>query len=221
MKRQTRSVVLPIVIINIVMFILQIVLDSPNNPWFTESFMLIGNEVLSRPWMLITHMFLHGSFAHILFNMYALFIFGPILEQRIGPKRFLLTYFVSGLVAAIVSIFLYPLIFGYSINALGASGAIMGMLGVMIILNPGLRLLFFFIFPMSLRTAGIIWILMDLFGVFYTTGVGNIAHLAGMFTGLIMGKMFTKKKKKFDKKFESKSHLSEDDISEYLKSGRV
>ena len=159
-------------------------------------------------------MFLHGGVNHILLNMYALFIFGPILEQRIGAKRFLFVYILSGVIAAFFSSFFYKF-------ALGASGAIMGMIGALIILMPDLRLLLFFVIPMPLWVAGIIYALMDLFGIFFPSGVGNIAHLVGMGIGLIYGLYLKKEKRKFDRKFSSKKHLESDDIEEYLRSGRI
>jgi len=181
---------------------------------FTESFMLVSGDILSRPWIILTSMFLHGSFNHIFYNMYGLFLFGTVLEQRIGPKRLLLVYFLSGIFAAILSSLFYE-------RALGASGAIMGVIGALIVLMPELRLLFLFIIPMPLWFAGIIYALMDIFGVFFPSGVGNIAHLVGMGFGLLYGLYLRKQKKKFDKKFSSKKHLESDDIEEYLKTGRI
>ena len=173
-----RTVVMPIIVINLIVFLLQLTLGSA----FTNSFILISEDIFTRPWILVTSMFLHSTFgfSHILFNMYALFLFGPLLEQRIGAKRFLFLYLGSGFVAAFLSSFFYA-------RALGASGAIMGMIGAMIILLPHLRLLLFFVIPMPLWMAGIAWALIDLFGVFFPSGVGNIAHLVGMGIGLLYG----------------------------------
>jgi len=69
--------------------------------------------------------------------MYALLIFGPLIESKIGSKRFIMIYFISGLLAGIGSTFFYA-------KALGASGAIMGILGVTIVMMPNLRVLLFF-----------------------------------------------------------------------------
>ena len=210
MKFEIRTAVAPLILLNVVIFILQITLGRS----FTNSFMLVSSDIFSRPWILLTSMFLHGGVNHILFNMYALFIFGPILEQRIGAKRFLFVYILSGVIAAFFSSFFYKF-------ALGASGAIMGMIGTLIILMPDLGLLLFFVIPMPLWVAGIIYALMDLFGIFFPSGVGNIAHLVGMGIGLIYGLYLKKEKRKFDRKFSSKKHLESDDIEEYLRSGRI
>lgn len=205
-----KSAVIPILLATILVFMLQIVLGDG----FTRMFMLASEDVFRRPWILFTSMFLHGSFSHILFNMYGLFIFGPILEQRIGAKRFLTLYLLSGVISAFIASFFYS-------RALGASGAIMGMLGALIILMPELQLLFFFIIPMPLWIAGIVWAGIDIFGVFNPSGVGNIAHLVGMGFGLMYGFQLKGKRKVFRKRFHKRKHLDDSDIEEYLRSGRI
>src|SRR3989338_3700383 len=210
MKFEIKSSVMPLVLLTAAVFIMQIVLGSG----FTESFSLVSKDILKRPWILVTSIFLHGGINHLLFNMYALIVFGPLLEQRIGAKRFLFAYIGFGFIAALISSFFYA-------RALGASGAIMGVIGALIILMPELRLLFFFIVPMPLWFAGIIYALVDLFGVFFPSGVGNIAHLVGMGIGLLFGLYLKKEKRKFDRKFHSKKHLEQDDMEEYLRTGRI
>jgi len=205
-----KNAVTPLLILNIVFFIVQTFLGRD----FTTSFMLISSDILTRPWILITHMFLHGSPYHLFFNMYVLYIFGPMIEQRIGSKRFLGVYFLSGLISAFAASLFYGAV-------LGASGAIMGMLGVIIILLPELQVLFFFIIPMRLWIAAIIIALIDIFGIFYPAGIANIGHLAGLGTGLLFGLYLKKIKIKFQKKFSSKKHLDDDDMEEYLQSGRI
>ena len=201
---------MPLILINLGVFILQAVLGEG----FTASLMLVSKDILVRPWTIITSMFLHSGSMHILFNMYALYLFGNLIEQRIGKVRFLILYFVSGIAGAIAFSIFRP-----EAAALGASGAIMGVLGMTVILLPHLKVLFFFFIPMSMRTAGIIMALIDLFGLF--PGVAGTAHLGGFVVGLIYGLILSKKKKTFTKKFSSKSHLEQNDIDEYLRSGRI
>ena len=210
MKFEIKTAVMPIIILNIVFFVLQMTLGIS----FTNSFMLVSGDVFARPWILLTHMFLHGGVNHLLFNMYALFIFGPMLEQRIGTRRFLLIYLASGIIAAFISSFFYKF-------SLGASGAIMGMIGTLIILMPDLGMLLFFMIPMPLWIAGVIYAFIDIFGVFFPSGIGNIAHLVGMGTGLLYGLYLKKEKRKFDRKFSSKKHLGSEDIEDYLRTGKI
>lgn len=208
MKLELKNAVMPLVILNAVFFILQSVLGDS----FTYSFVLMKGDLFFRPWTLLTSMFLHGSVTHLFFNMYVLLMFGSLLEQRIGTKRFLFVYFFSGLLASFISSFVYE-------SALGASGAIMGLLGVLIILMPDLRVLFFFVIPMSLRTAAIFFALIDLLGII--PGVAHAAHLAGLSFGLLYGLQLKKQRKSFRKKFSSKLHLNSEDIEDYLKTGRI
>lgn len=84
--------------------------------------MLVPADVLTRPWTLVTYMFLHGHFWHILFNMLVLFFFGPRLEATLGGRTFLVLYFVSGLTAAAFSA-ITPFA-----AVVGASGAIYGLM---------------------------------------------------------------------------------------------
>jgi len=210
MKLEIKSAVIPLLAINILVFALQIILGSK----FTDSFILVSSDIFARPWILLTSMFLHAGINHIVLNMYALLIFGQILEQRIGAKRFLFIYLLSGIAAAFLSSFFYS-------SALGASGAVMGVIGALIILMPDLQLLLFFVVPMPLWIAGIIYAAMDMFGVFFPSGVGNIAHLVGMGIGLAYGFYLKKQSAKFYKKFTSKKHLESEDIEEYLKTGRI
>jgi membrane associated rhomboid family serine protease len=210
MKNALRSVTIWVIMINITVFLVQMILGDA----FTNAFMLISSDVYTRPWILLTSMFLHGDINHILFNMYGLFLFGTLLEGRIGSKRFLYLYLFTGIMASYLASFFYP-------AALGASGAVMGIVGALIILMPDLQLLLFFIIPMPLWIAGIVWAAIDAIGILFPMGVANIAHLAGMGVGLLYGFYLKKKKVKYQKKFVSKSHLDEDDIDEYMKTGRI
>jgi uncharacterized protein len=217
---KTKSVVSTLIIINVIMFFLQIILG--NN--FTNLLMLNPNLILKNPlylFQIFTSMFMHGGFNHLFWNMYGLLMFGQLLENKIGWERFLLVYMTAGIFAGFGHIVLSMFLFGSAPPALGASGAIMGMLGTLIILMPDLRLLFFFFIPTNLRTAGIIWILMDLFGVFIPNGVGNIAHLVGIATGLIFGLYLKQNYRQFNKKFSKKFHITIEDANDYMKNGRI
>src|SRR3989344_6945310 len=205
MKFEIRSAAFPLAIATIAVFILQFVLGD----WFTGAFLLSSADRFTRPWILVTHIFLHGSPLHLFYNMWGLFMFGPLLESRIGAKRFLVFYLLAGVIAGFISSFFYS-------SSLGASGALMGVIGMLIILMPNLRLLFFYVVPTPLWLAGIIYAAMDTFGVFFPSGVGNIAHLTGMGAGLLYGLYLVKQKTKFDKKFSARKNLNEVDVDEYL-----
>ncbi|MCF7798630.1 rhomboid family intramembrane serine protease [Candidatus Woesearchaeota archaeon] len=195
---KTRSPTLVLLGINIVFFILQLLI-----PGFQKLLMLISSKVVAgEVWRIFTSMFLHGSFGHLLFNMYALMIFGPLIEARIGRKRFWFAYFLAGLVAALAYIGYSYVIGTPDAAAVGASGAIMGILGLVILLLPNLRVLFFFVIPMSMRTAGILFATIDFVGLFNpASSVAHVAHLGGLAVGLLFGWWLLKKKKVFIQKF--------------------
>ena len=193
-----KNLTIKLVILNIIVFVLQLFFDSlhggtPLNGTFTRSLMLVSSDISTRPWILVTSMFLHGGINHLLFNMYALFMFGTLMENKIGTRRFAGLYFSAGILAALIP--------NYS-AALGASGAIMGIIGLTIMLLPNMRVLLFFLFPMSMRTAGILFALLDIFGMISGgTRIANYSHLIGLSVGLAYGYYLKINKKEFQKRF--------------------
>ncbi len=162
-----------------ILFLIQLLISG-----FTELFLLNSNSYL-QIWRFVTAIFLHGGLAHLLYNIFALALFGSMLERLIGSKRFLIVFFVTGILANIVSVNFYD-------SSLGASGAIFGVIGALIVIRP-LMFIFAFGFPMPLFIAGIIWAAGDLIGLFVPSNVANLAHLSGMFFGLILGFIYRKK----------------------------
>jgi uncharacterized protein len=165
-------------LICVVVFGLQ---NLPGIPGFTETFVLNEKVFDGEIWRLISAVFLHGGGGHLLYNMFALLLFGFILERLIGSKRFLIVFLVSGVVANMIAVNFYD-------SSLGASGAIYGILGCIIILRPMMMVWAFgIIIPMFV--AGLLWIAGDIMGVFGfgDANVGRVAHLGGMGVGLLMG----------------------------------
>jgi len=144
-----------------------------------------GATVLSRPWTLITSMFMHGGVLHMFVNLIVLLSFGPALEMRVGRRRFLLVYFGSGILAAAVQL----LVIHPDVVVLGASGAILGVMGTLTMLAPRLPVLLFFFIPMPLWVAtagfGVISAIFALTG--YGGSVAHLAHLTGIVVGVIYG----------------------------------
>lgn len=206
------SLVLPLIVVNAVVFLL----DMLSGRLLANTFLLDPASVWMEPWTLLTSMFLHADFAHILFNMYGLFLFGSFLEQRIGVRRFALVYFGTGLLASFFWVLLA------NNPALGASGAVMGVIGALIVLMPNLQLLLFFAIPMPLWMAGIAFALLDLVGLISpSSGVANLAHLVGMGAGLGAGYYFRGVRRSLQRRMSGKTEMSEEDIAEYLRSGRI
>ncbi|NQU79378.1 rhomboid family intramembrane serine protease [Candidatus Woesearchaeota archaeon] len=228
MELRFKNIAVVLIVLNIVAFVIQNIVDG-----FTSMFMLVSGDIIARPWILITSMFLHGSPSHLIFNMYALLLFGTLIEQKIGSKRFLFVYFLSGILAGIGFVLFQEFILGTGGAALGASGGMMGILGVTIMLLPNLRILFMFFIPMSMRTAGIIFAMMDLMGLFGIgmAGIANSAHLFGLATGIGFGYYLIRKKLEFHKRFVKPrkketlhpggAELSNNEIEDYINNGRL
>ncbi len=169
---------------------------------------------LFKPWQLVTHMFMHGDIMHILFNMFALWSFGSILENLWGPKQFLTFYFICGLGAAFCHMMvLYfqnqELLQGFNgmsisqqnyylpivqqrLNeaTLGASGAIFGCLAAFGLLFPNAMIIGIpFFFPIKAKWAVLMYIVFELFMAFKSSAGDNIAHaahLGGALAGFLM-----------------------------------
>lgn len=149
-------------------------------PGFTQIFMLTSSA-LAMPWQFLTAVFLHGSTTHLLYNLFALALFGLILEGIIGSRNFLSLFILSGILANIISFWWYP-------NALGASGAIMAVIGCLAVLRPGMTV-WAFSLPMPMFIAAIIWAAGSFLGMFGfgDQSVGYLAHLSGIFIGVAYG----------------------------------
>ncbi len=107
--RPTRFEILPtiiknLIIINALMFFAQNTFAGPTSSFSVEDFFALHawQSSLFKPWQMVTHMFLHGDFGHILGNMFALWMFGSVLENVWGPKRFLLFYILCGVGASVI-----------------------------------------------------------------------------------------------------------------------
>ena len=208
-----------LIIINVIVFLASL---------FNENFM-IGTFALFYPtsqffhwWQVVTHMFMHGGFWHIFFNMYTLLIFGCVVERIIGSKKFLLFYFVCGLGAVALHLGVeYLQLQSYMEGAalgnaaaiqnialikntptVGASGAIYGVLMGFAMLFPESRITL--IFPpitLSAKWMVVAFVAVELLtGITGTaSGIAHFAHLGGMLIGWLMILWWRKRGVLFDK----------------------
>jgi len=166
----------------IIIFLFQILISG-----FSELFVL-NIRAFGEMWRFLTAIFLHGSLLHLVYNLFALALFGSILERLTGSMRFLIVFFISGILANLVSVNFYS-------SSLGASGAIFGIIGALIVIRPML-VVWAFGLPMPIFIAGILWGIGDLIGAVGflignpTDNTGNIAHLSGMVFGFILGMLY-------------------------------
>ena len=208
-----------LIIINVIIFVATLI---------NQEFM-IGTFALFYPtspffhwWQVITHMFMHGGFWHIFFNMYTLLIFGCVVERFIGPKKFLLFYFICGLGAVALHLGVEYLQMQSYMNGaalgnataiqnieaikytptVGASGAIYGVLMGYAMLFPESRMTL--LFPpvtLSAKWMVVVFAAIELLtGVTgLSSGIAHFAHLGGMLIGWLMILWWRKRGVLFDK----------------------
>lgn len=177
-----------------------------------------------RPYQLVTYMFMHGGFTHILFNMYAVWVFGSILERVWGSSRFLLFYIVTGVGAGLVQELVQYLYYSMNLaqyaqvnmggglivpmaeylnlwTTVGASGAVYGILLAFAMTFPNEQLFMIpFPFPIKAKYFVMIFGALELFtGLSNNAGdnVAHFAHLGGMIFGIVLI-LYWRKKGKID-----------------------
>jgi membrane associated rhomboid family serine protease len=163
-----------LLIANVVIYFFQLTAG----PTFTNSFMLVPAISLTRPWTLVTYMFLHdpNSWSHLIFNMLGLFFFGSRVEGRLGSDRFIKLYFISGLVAAA-----FAFLFAYRSAVVGASGAIYGVLLAFAYFWPRERIMIWMVIPVEARLLVVIYAAISVFGMAGGGGAtAHFAHLGGL-----------------------------------------
>lgn len=144
-------------------------------------------------WTWVTSVFSHGSPIHLFGNAIVMFFFGPVLERKIGSKRFGALFLGAGMVAGLAQIFSgYLLGNPVASGVLGASGGIMAILATLSVLNPDLKVYLYFVLPIPIWVLTIGYAALSVVGVFSSFSVlgGNIAHLAhlaGLFIGAAYG----------------------------------
>lgn len=207
------TVIKNLIILNVLIFFAQ--QTFANNPSFSiENFFALHDvrSVYFKPHQLITHLFMHGSWMHIIMNMFVLWMFGSILENLWGPKRFLTFYMLCGLGAAILHLAVvyveltpyfeelsrYPLsqqeVVKYEPNQLnvatvGASGSVFGCLAAFGYLFPNSLIYLYLMFPIKAKWFVLIYAGIELWlGVRNSAGdnVAHWAHLGGAAVGLLL-----------------------------------
>lgn len=173
---------------NFLVFVLTVV----NRNVIYEYLGLIPAIFVDRPWTVLTAMFVHAGFGHIFGNMLTLFFFGRYLSGLVGDNKFLIVYFVGGILGNI-----FFLLWGLSQSplsiAVGASGAVYAIAGALVVMRPNVRVLLYFFVPMPL------WVVVLVFYVIFSfiPGIAWQAHLGGLLTGLIAGYFFRKKERSY------------------------
>jgi len=138
---------------------------------------------------MISSGFLHADFSHLIFNMLTLYFFADVVIATIGFVKFLIIYFTSLLVGNLLSFFFHKDEYHYS--AIGASGAVMGVLYAAIMFYPNMKLYLFFALPIKAWVFGILYLFYSIYGMKKQLGnIGHDAHFGGAIAGYILTILF-------------------------------
>lgn len=166
-----------LIIINLIVYIVGLI---PTMRTLILNYGAAANWLISygEYWRLLTAVFIHGGFLHILSNMFWLYVFGPELEKIAGRARFIFIFLVSGIVGNVATYFVQDL----NYVSVGASGAVFGMLGAYLALVYYTRK----IFP-QLRQMILPLVVISVIITFLQPNVNATAHIAGLATGALIG----------------------------------
>jgi membrane associated rhomboid family serine protease len=181
-----------LIMINVIVFLLQNLTQNISTFGFfrdavTFYFSLNGYFVVQdfQIWRIVSYMFLHGGFFHILLNMWGLYLFGTMLEQNIGSTKFLILYFISGIAGALLWIV-------FNLNSIvpcvGASAALFGVMVAAAMMYPDAMIMLMIPpIPLKLKTFVIVYALIETFASVggMQGGVAHLAHIGGLIGGYI------------------------------------
>jgi membrane associated rhomboid family serine protease len=204
--------------LNILIFLFQATLDPRSSKLLAQQFgevpshlaaFVAGSHRYTLPQVVLpffTSMFLHGGWAHVLGNMWFLYIFGDNVEDYLGHFKYLVFYLLSGLIAMGTQVAIYP---HSNVPTIGASGAIAGVLGAYFVLYPRARVLtWFFVFILYIPAWFVLgeWFVMQfLYGTASLSaaqagrdlgGVAFWAHVGGFIAGMLMIKLFPERSRR-------------------------
>jgi len=199
-----------IISVNVILFLFELVGgDAFINRWS----LVPANIVAGRDWItILTAIFMHGGWMHILGNMVFFWVFGPEIEDVMGPLRYLIFYLLSGLAATLAQIIVDP---SSTVPNLGASGAIAGVMGAFLITFPRDRirtiLLLGYFYRVTIVPASILvgmWFLIQLFSEVgalaqvQTGGVAYMAHIGGFIFGATAARIFETRQRRIAQRLE-------------------
>ena len=184
-----------LIALNVVIFVMEIAIGPypivQNGQVVNEVVLFLGlaRVVLpQQPWTILTAIFLHGGFSHIIFNMISLYFLGSFFIRAAGERNFLAVFFLGGLAGNALYILLAP----PNVIGIGASGAVFAIGGALAVLVPRVPVFIFFIpIPMPLWIAIIIFFLLS----FFFSGIAWQAHLGGLLLGLVAGLIFRRRRR--------------------------
>lgn len=198
-RRTTPVVTLTIIAVNVLAFLYEIALPFYVRDQFIAHYALVPDRLVLSS--LVTSMFLHGGWLHLIGNMWFLWVFGSHVEEAIGSGKYLIFYLLSGVASALVQLMVN---LGSPVPTLGASGAIAGVMGAFLLLYPRARvvtLVFIVIFITTIELPAA-FMLIYWFAIQLLSGLGSLvtlpqaqgiawfAHVGGFVAGLILVRIF-------------------------------
>lgn len=188
-----RSMTITLIIVNVVVFFVDMVFFDSRVGNGLADWCGVSADSIREPWkiwQIFTYGFVHDDrgIQHILFNMFGLFIFGRVVEQRLGPREFLrfyLTAMVVGGIVSAISALVMPMIMGGGVRppTIGASGAVVAVTILFACYYPNTEILLMFILPVKAWVLAVFYVGSNMLGLFGMTGESNTAfdvHLAGV-----------------------------------------
>jgi membrane associated rhomboid family serine protease len=167
--------VLRLIVANIVVYFLE-----RTGTGVANALAFVPSAVLRQPWTIVTYMFVHAGTMHIAFNMLALYFFGPRVEERLGSRRFITLYMISGISGAVLS-----MIFAPFAPIIGASGAVFGVMLAFAMFWPTAQIYIMGILPIQARLAVFLMAAVALWSGIQgsKSGVADFAHVGGFVGG--------------------------------------
>jgi len=193
------SLTVVLLIVNAIVFVFKLVVSGYSRSLFIENhYFALSGEGLKNGfvWQLLTFQFMHAGLWHLVFNCWAIYVFGRAIEETLGWKKFLILYLSSGIVGGIFQVLaalLWPGLFGGPV--VGASAGGFGLIAAFAVLFPEreLVMLLFFILPIRLSAKMLLMLsaVLALIGiVFPVDHIANAAHLGGILTGVVFIRQF-------------------------------
>jgi membrane associated rhomboid family serine protease len=204
-----------LIIINVAVFFIQMIFDNISFGGVPGAYIfnrylalnpLTGIDPVGLPnnfqiWQLLTYQFMHANFTHILFNMFALWMFGMEIENMMGPKKFLTYYLACGLGAGLFQLLLAPLFSSAMAPmgpTIGASGAVFGVMIAFGMLFPDRYIFLYFLIPIKAKYLIAILVIFEFMSVGGQSLIAHFAHIGGAITGLIF--ILIDRRKSFSRK---------------------
>jgi membrane associated rhomboid family serine protease len=193
------SLTMVLIIVNAIVFLFELLVSRyPQSLYVENHYFALSKEGLESGfvWQLLTFQFMHAGLLHLLFNCWAIYVFGRPLEEWLGWKKFLILFLCAGVIGGVCQVLvalLWPNLFGGPV--VGASAGGFGLIAAYAVLFPTqeLTLLLFFVLPirLSAKTLLMLSAVLALVGIIFPMGnVANAAHLGGMLAGVAFIRWF-------------------------------